>query len=196
MLTHVFEPFFTTKGFGRGTGLGLSMVYGIVKQNKGHIEVQSVLGQGTTFDLYLPKKSYAVPMIGEENKEVVLSSGAEVILLTEDEASVLMMCQRCLEESGYTVLGAETPEKALSIAKDYPGEIHLLLSDIVMPNMSGIELQKQVIVSRPSMRTLFMTGYTTHDFRRDTAGGDRQVLLKPFLIKDLLSAVRKALDSH
>ena len=195
-LAHVFEPFFTTKGFGRGTGLGLSMVYGIIKQNKGHIEVQSVLGQGTTFDLYLPKKSDSVSMIDKENKDISLLHGSGVILLTEDESSVLMMCQRCLEEAGYAVLGADTPEKALSIAKTYPGAIHLLLSDIVMPNISGIELQKQVIVFRPSIKTLFMTGYTTHDFRKDASVGDRQVLLKPFLIKDLLLAVKKALDSQ
>lgn len=196
-LAHVFEPFFTTKRFGRGTGLGLSMVYGVIKQNKGHIEVQSALGQGTTFDIYLPKKLSAVPMSNKENPSVDLSLGSEVILLAEDEASVLKICQRYLEEAGYTVLGANTPEKALNIAKAYPGKIHLLLSDIVMPNMSGIDLQKQLIVSRPSIRTIFMTGYTSHAFRqKDASSNDMQVLMKPFLIKDLLQAVRKTLDSH
>jgi DNA-binding NtrC family response regulator len=173
------------------------MVYGIIKQNKGHIEVQSALGQGTTFDIYLPKKFSAVPMSNKENPSVDLSLGSEVILLAEDEASVLKICQRYLEEAGYTVLVADTPKKALTIAKAYPGKIHLLLSDIVMPNMSGIDLQKQLIASRPSIRTIFMTGYTSHAFRqKDASSNDMHVLMKPFLIKDLLQAVRKTLDSH
>ena len=197
-VAHVFEPFFTTKEFGRGTGLGLSMVYGIVKQNKGHIEVQSALGQGTIFSIYLMKRRSAASTLGDKkDQDGALPIGSEVILLAENEASVLSICQRNLKESGYTVLGADRPEKVLDIAKAYPGEIHLLLSDVVMPNMSGIELQKQLRVSRPNMKTLFMTGYTSHDFRQDDASAnDVQVLMKPFLVKDLLLTVRKVLDSH
>ena len=197
-LAHVFEPFFTTKEFGRGTGLGLATVYGIVKQNKGHIEVQSALGQGTTFNIYLLKKRSLVPCISDKkSQDISLSHGSEVILLAEDEASVFTICRRYLEESGYTVLGANTPQEALDVSKAYPGEIHLLISDMVMPHMSGLELQKQLMGSRPSVKTLFMTGYTSHDFRQqDVSVGDVQVLMKPFLVNDLLMAVRKALDSH
>jgi len=197
-MAHVFEPFFTTKEFGRGTGLGLSMVYGIVKQNKGHIEVQSVLGQGTTFNIYLKNKRDIVPVVGDKkNRDDTRALGFEVILLVEDEAAVLTICRRFLEESGYTVLRGGTPQEALNVAKAYPGEIQLLLSDMVMPNMSGPELQKQLMVSRPSVKTLFMTGYTSHDFRqKDASVSNMQVLIKPFLIKDLLLAVRKVLDTH
>ena len=197
-MAHVFEPFFTTKEFGRGTGLGLSMVYGIVKQNKGHIEVQSALGQGTTFNIYLRKKRDAVPVVSDKkNRDDTRSLGSEVILLVEDEATVLTICRRYLEEAGYTVLRGGAPLEALNVAKAYQGEIHLLLSDMVMPNMSGLELQKQLMFSRPSVKTLFMTGYTSHDFRQpDASVSEQQVLMKPFLVKDLLLAVRKALDSR
>jgi len=136
----IFEPFFTTKEIGKGTGLGLSTVYGVVKQNNGFINILTELGQGSTFEIYFPRHLPGTIHV-EDNKQVQYDeSGSETILLVEDEPAILEMTVMMLEEMGYKVVGAKTPGEAIRLAKTYGGEIHLLLSDVVMPRLSKITL--------------------------------------------------------
>ncbi len=156
---HIFEPFFTTKEAGKGTGLGLATVYGIIKQHGGQIYVYSEPGKGTTFKIYLPStpdgEVEAVPSACRE-----LPTGNETILIAEDDANIRAMFKVCLEPMGYTVLLAAEGREALDLSKTYAGRIHLLLTDVIMPNMNGQELADALRVQRPDMGVLFMSGYT------------------------------------
>jgi len=159
-LAHIFEPFFTTKIAGKGTGLGLATVYGIVKQNNGFIYVYSEPGRGTTFKIYLPevhKETVRIPVASPSDSP---RGNGETILLVEDEKSLRMICGLFLEELGYKVLQAETSVDALKLSDRYSGEIHVLLTDVIMPGMDGRQLAKLVSASRNEIKIIFMSGYT------------------------------------
>ncbi len=179
--SQIFEPFFTTKGLGEGTGLGLSTVYGIVKQNEGFINVYSEPGQGTTFNIYIPEYAVTETELPEE-KTVALPEGhGETILLVEDEKAILDMVQSMLGQIGYSVIVASTPEEALSRARDENVHIDLLVTDVVMPGMNGKELAGQLHASFPEMKILFMSGYTSDIIaRRDVLDEGVDFINKPF----------------
>ena len=192
---HIFEPFFTTKGVGKGTGLGLATVYGIIQQNHGAITVQSAPGQGTTFTIYLPRASEAAsaaePDIAERPR---LST--ETVLVVEDEESLLNQVQRTLALQGYNVLTAVTPRLALQLSQQYPEPIHLLLTDVIMPGMGGKELAAGIQELRPGLRVLYMSGYPAESLEQQghlPAG--LPVLPKPFTGEVLAQRVRAALDA-
>ncbi|MBI5896788.1 MAG: response regulator [Desulfobacterales bacterium] len=156
----IFEPFFTTKDISKGTGLGLATVYGIVKQNNGFIHVRSEPGQGTEFSLYLPRHVGQAMESETPGAEEVLEKGRETALVVEDELVILELVKTMLESLGYTVLAANAPDEAMHLIETYQGEIHLLISDIIMPKMNGWDLAKQIQGKRPTIKCLFMSGYT------------------------------------
>jgi PAS domain S-box-containing protein len=190
----IFEPFFTTKDIGKGTGMGLATVYGIVKQNKGIINVNSEPGRGTTFRIYLPRHGEEDVAFDAAPAHAEPLTGTETVLLVEDNEALLKMSKMMLEELGYTVLDADDPKEAIKLAAQYPGEIHLMLTDVVMPEMSGRDLQKRLSDLRPYIKCLFMSGYTA-DVIAHQGILDEGVhfLQKPFLMHDLASKVREAI---
>jgi two-component system sensor histidine kinase EvgS len=196
---NIFEPFFTTKEVGKGTGLGLAMIYGIVKQNKGFINVQSEPGRGTTFQIYFPCHTEPFKVRDNEKKcsnpgETPLSSG-ETVLVVEDEGSILKLVPKILKGLKYNVLSASTPETALSIAESHAGQIHLLLTDVIMPKMNGYELSKKLLAIHKDLKVLFMSGYTD-DVIDNKSVLDRNInfIQKPFTNQELAMKVRKALN--
>jgi CheY-like chemotaxis protein len=191
----IFEPFFTTKGVGEGTGLGLATVHGIVKQNNGFVNVYSEPGKGTTFRIYLPRCAGAAAEPAAAGASPAYRGGTETILLVEDEQSVRVTTQVFLEKLGYTVLTAESPEKALRLAGEYAGLIHLLLTDVVMPGMSGHDLALRLTEDRPEIRCLYMSGYTSSAIAHEgVLDKDIAFLAKPFSRSDLSRGVREVLD--
>jgi two-component system cell cycle sensor histidine kinase/response regulator CckA len=195
--THIFEPFFTTKGVGHGTGLGLATVYGIVKQNNGFIDVYSEPGQGTTFTIYLPRHMGEIEQTPKEGQAEPVPLGNETILLVEDEPSILMMAALMLEGQGYTVLTAGTASEAIRLFKEQTGGIHLLITDVVMPDMNGRDLVNELQSLHPQLNCLFMSGYTA-DVIASHGVLDEGVnfIQKPFSLPDLATKVREVLDSH
>jgi PAS domain S-box-containing protein len=192
---HIFEPFYTTKESGRGTGLGLSTVYGIVKQSGGYIWVYSELGKGTTFKVYLPRVKDAVQTPAAETPVSTACKGHETILLVEDEPDVRELTQMVLTERGYRVIEALTPEDAERLAGNNGAEIHLLLTDVVMPGMSGRELAKRLTGRYPHLRVLYMSGYTYNVIAQDgTLEEGISFLQKPFTPQVLTQKVRESLD--
>ena len=195
----VFEPFFTTKERGKGTGLGLSTVYGIVKQSGGHVWVQSRPDRGTTFHICLPEAPDA-PAAGTEpsrpeSDATVDPRGTETILLAEDEAPVRALATQALRAAGFTVLAATDSDEALRLARQHPGEIHLLLTDLIMPGVSGAALAGQVIASRPGARVLYMSGYADDDaIRHGVLEPGARFIGKPFATNALVRKVRETLD--
>jgi PAS domain S-box-containing protein len=196
VLAHLFEPFFTTKELGKGTGLGLATVYGIVRQNQGYIQVYSEVGVGTTFKIYFPRYSEA-PLSTEAPSDVVPQGAGEVILLVEDEPAVLEMAAESLRRLGYAVLTAATPSEALNVAATHPHPIDLLITDVVMPEMNGRQLAAEIALHQPRIRRLFISGYPA-DFITHRAVLDEreQVLAKPFSFHQLAEAVRRALSTE
>jgi PAS domain S-box-containing protein len=196
-LNHIFEPFFTTKETGKGTGLGLATVYGIVKQNNGFINVYSEPAQGTTFRIYLPRHRATTAFVADNGTAQPVKRGDETILLVEDEAAILEMTTTMLERLGYHILPASTPGEALALAESFNGTISLLLTDVVMPGMNGRDLARQIVALHPNITPLFMSGYTAnviaHHGVLDTGV---QFLEKPFSKKDLASKIRDALNQH
>ena len=193
--THIFEPFYTTKGSGRGTGLGLSTVYGIVKQSGGYIWVYSEVNRGTTFKLYLPRvEGGAAPTIGA-SKDLVAAQGTETILLVEDEEAVRELARTVLAAQGYKILEAESAERAEQVADRAKGKIDLLLTDVMMPGTSGRELARKMTARMPKLRVLFMSGYTDNVIAQ---GGVLEAgvsfLQKPFSPRGLAAKVREVLD--
>jgi len=193
----VFEPFFTTKELGKGTGLGLSTVYGIVKQNNGFVNVYSEPGHGSTFNVYLPRHDAKVEEIPQESQALPMARGHECILLVEDEAAILDMTRQFLEELGYRVLAASSPAEAIRLAKERPGEIRLLLTDVVMPEMNGQELSKTLLALFPEIRPLFMSGYAGNIIQRHGELDEGyNFIQKPFSIRALAAKVREVLDTE
>jgi len=195
-VAHIFEPFYTTKESGRGTGLGLSTVYGIVKQSGGYIWVYSEPGKGSTFKVYLPRVDEVVPQVELNAKlqPVADHRATEIVLLVEDEEAVRDLVRTILTGQGYEVLVALDPAHAQELARKFPGEIHLLLTDVVMPGTSGRDLAARILASRPNIRVLFMSGYTENVV---TSGGLLEqglaFLQKPFSPNALLQKVREVL---
>jgi len=192
----IFEPFFTTKEVGRGTGLGLATVHGIVTHCGGGLNVVSEPDSGTCFHVYLPRAVPAAEDSGENGGGSTRSlNGTETVLLVEDEKSLRVTCQLFLEAFGYTVLTAERPEKALRLAGEYSGEIHLLITDMVMPGMTGHDLAEELNRLRPSLKCLFISGYTADVIsERVTPETDLAFLAKPFTRDELSREVRRVLD--
>jgi two-component system cell cycle sensor histidine kinase/response regulator CckA len=192
---HIFEPFFTTKEVGKGTGLGLSMAYGIVKQSGGNIWVYSEPGAGTTFKIYLrqaERPSQATPGHGPATARL---RGTETILLMEDDASVRELARRILTDSGYQVLIGDDVSRVISMCEEYPGKIDLLLTDVVMPGLSGNELATLVTQRRPETMVLYMSGYTHNAIvHQGMVGANSHFAPKPFTPTSLLEKVREALD--
>jgi len=187
---HIFEPFFTTKEKGKGTGLGLATVYGVVKQSGGYVWVYSEPGQGTTFKIYLPRIAEEVPIGGQDAVPDVrpMPKGSEVILLVEDEAGVRELAREYLEMSNYTVLVAADGHTALELAAMHAGPIHLLMTDVVMPGIGGRELADRMTRLRPEIKVLYMSGYTEQAVSQQGILGDDAVLLqKPFTLATLAS---------
>ena len=195
--SHLFEPFFTTKEKGKGTGLGLSTVYGIVKQSGGNIWAYSELGRGTTFKIYLPMVTQAVKeKYARPERRRISARGAETILLVEDEKAVRMMIGKTLQSKGYAVLEAQHGQEALSICEDYSGPIHLMVTDVVMPLMSGKELAEQLAPQRPEMKVLYMSGYPDNSIvQHGVLEPGTEFLQKPFTLNTLEAKVREILDA-
>ncbi len=191
---HIFEPFFTTKEKGKGTGLGLATVYGIVKQSGGYIWVYSEPGQGTTFKVYLPRVEEG--LTPQEVREVSqnIPRGTETILLVEDEQGVRDLAREYLEISGYKVLVAENGAAAVKAASEHKGAIDLVMTDVVMPGLSGSELTKRIEAIRPGIRIMYMSGYTDQAIvHHGILGPDIVLLQKPFTLNALAHKLREAL---
>jgi two-component system cell cycle sensor histidine kinase/response regulator CckA len=191
----IFEPFFTTKEVGRGTGLGLSTVYGIVKQSGGNIWVYSELDHGTVFKVYLPRVDAAASKIEKIILETTAPRGSETILLVEDEDVVRGLTRKILMEAGYYVLDVSSGEEAVRLCRDYGGPIDLLLTDVVMPKLSGKQVAERLKVLRPAARVLFMSGYTDEAIvRHGVLDANVNFIQKPFTWIGLAKKVRKVLD--
>ena len=194
---HIFEPFFTTKEAGKGTGLGLSTVYGIVTRAGGDIRVADTPGGGTTFDILLPVATEAIAPAVRPAVEAPIVRGGETVLVVEDESGVRRLTCEILKMGGYKVIDAPNGADALAICARRSAEIDLVLTDVVMPGMSGRELAQQVGERWPAMRVLFMSGYTEDTVvRRNVAEGEIPLVQKPFTPAALLDKVRTTLDSR
>jgi CheY-like chemotaxis protein len=194
-LAHIFEPFFTTKGVGRGTGLGLATVYGVVKQNEGFIRVYSEPGMGTTFNIYLPQ-TCAVPLASKSAAETVLPpSRGETILVVEDDPTLLQMGELMLQRLGYSVLCAGTPAEAIRWAAADDIHFDLFITDVVMPEMNGRELADRILSLRPTVKHLFMSGYTADVIvHRGVLDEAVNFIQKPFSLHDMAVKIRVVLD--
>ena len=192
---HIFEPFFTTKERGEGTGLGLATVYGGVQQNGGHIQVHSQEGQGTTFKIYLPRAEESGELSPRAEGARAMPAGGETILLVEDEAGLRDLARQVLERQGYALLEAVDGPQALDVAASHAGPIHLLLTDVIMPGMSGSTLSERLVQSRPDVRVLYMSGYADDTIRHHgVLEKGTAFLQKPFNPMDLARKVRAVLD--
>jgi len=192
---HLFEPFFTTKERGKGTGLGLATVYGIVKQSGGFIWVYTEPGRGSSFKVYLPRVDESV-----QPREATAGAGAkrgtETVLLAEDEAPVRAVARHVLERHGYNVLEAPSAEAALDLARRYSGDIHVLLTDVVMPGLSGPDLARQLVALRPAVRVIYMSGYTDDAItRHGVLEPGLAYVQKPFTPEAIARKVREVLDA-
>ncbi|SNB46836.1 ATP-binding protein [Geobacter sp. DSM 9736] len=193
---HAFEPFFTTKALGKGTGLGLATVYGAVRQNNGFITVVSEPGRGTTFSVYLPRHEGSMKQPAERSPAPV-PCGRETILLVEDEPAILEVSAKLLQEQGYAVIQAGTPEEAIQLATDQMDKIDLLMTDVIMPEMNGRDLANRLLTTHPGMKRLFMSGYTA-DVIAHHGVLDEGVhfIEKPFTLSALAAKVREVLDAE
>ena len=190
----IFEPFFTTKGIGKGTGLGLATVYGIVKQSGGSIWVYSELGQGTVFKIYFPLIGESSPESELPKTAADLAAGTETVLMVEDEEGVRSLVRLALVAGGYDVLEADSAQKALAICANHPGPIHLLLTDVIMPEMSGPEVASKVAALRPGIRVLYMSGYTDDAvLHHGVVSQDMPFIQKPFSPLALRRKIREVL---
>jgi signal transduction histidine kinase len=192
---HLFEPFFTTKPRGKGTGLGLATVYGIVRQSEGHVTVESTPGRGATFRIYLPRVEAPLDPTESPSPVAAPAAGTETILLAEDERLVRVLAQKVLERAGYRVLVATGGTEALALAEHHDGPIHLLLTDVVMPEMNGRELARRLAALRPGVRVLYMSGYADEAVaQHGVLDPGTAFLQKPFTPEGLAKKVRGVLD--
>ncbi len=191
----IFEPFFTTKGIGKGTGLGLSMVYGIIKQSEGHIWVYSERGQGSTFKVYLPWVDATADIPEKEDRPVPVVRGQETILVVEDEPQIRELIKILLSGYGYSVICVGDPLQAVTVSKQHDGPIHLLLTDVVLPGISGRQVAEQIAALRPETKILFTSGYTTNAIvHHGVLDAGLHFLQKPFTMQALATKVREVLD--
>jgi CheY-like chemotaxis protein len=193
-LDRIFEPFFTTKANGKGTGLGLATVYGIIKQSGGYIVVESHPGQGTTFTIYLPRLEKMAestltslpPSVAKEK-----ASGCATLLVVEDEGAFRNLLRDGLQSKGYEVLVAANGVDALRVAEEFEGEIHLLVTDVIMPHMSGPELASALRKTRPNLAVLYMSGYAADEVSDDPISGDATLMQKPFYVDQIAGKIRE-----
>jgi CheY-like chemotaxis protein len=196
IIDKVFEPFFTTKDTGKGTGLGLATVYGIVKQNNGFIQVHSEPGMGTTIKIFLPPHSGKVEQQRKAGWMEAARSGGETILLVEDEPGVLKLTSTLLKLLGYKVLAAGGPSEAIRLVMEGDAPIHLLMTDVVMPEMNGKELKKRVEEAHPGVKCLFMSGYAHGSRSKGSVLEEGANFIgKPFSKNELADKIRKVLAS-
>ena len=196
VLSHLFEPFFTTKSMGKGTGLGLATVWGIVRQNNGFIDVTSEPGRGSAFHIYLPRHVGKAAHDRSDGTAGASHRGSETILVAEDEPGILALTARMLERQGYRVLRASTPGEAIRIAQEHRGEIDLLMTDVVMPEMNGRDLARQLLTLYPNMKRVFMSGYTADVIaHRGVLDSGVHFIQKPFAQEALTRKVREVLDA-
>ncbi|MEE4314079.1 MAG: PAS domain S-box protein, partial [Desulfofustis sp.] len=196
-LTHLFEPFFTTKRVGEGTGLGLATVYGIVRQNNGFIDVQSDVGSGTTFNLFLPRVASENEQPIDNTGATTILPGAETVLLVEDEIMILEMTTKMLEKLGYKVFAHRSPQEALSFAEQHTGAINLLVTDVIMPEMNGRDLTDRLLRHYPDLKCLYMSGYTADVIAHHGVLDEAVYFIqKPFTRSDLSKKIRETLDSE
>lgn len=190
----IFEPFFTTKGRDQGTGLGLATVYGIVTQNRGAIQVESEVGHGTTFTIYLPQAVAEEP--SQPAHPLATPGGTETILVVEDNESVSAIAVEILQRAGYAVLVASQGPEALALLDRYSGPLHLLLTDVVLPGMTGRELAERLTLRYPHLKVLYMSGYTDNAIaQRGVLKPGIAFLPKPFSPESLLRKIREMLDA-
>ena len=191
----IFEPFFTTKDTGKGTGLGLATVYGIIKQNNGFIRVYSEPGRGTTFKVYLVRHTGLAVEVPRESSAMTSVGHGEIILIVEDEASILKFAKKLLEELGYTVLTSTVPSQALLLVEEHQNRVDLLVTDVVMPEMNGKELSNRLCEACPELKTLFMSGYTANAIaHRGVLDEGINFIQKPFSKESMAIKVREVLD--
>jgi len=196
-LPRIFEPFFTTKPVGRGTGLGLPMVYGFAQQSGGQIDVTSEPGKGTTFRLYFPSESQPAEARMQPAWQDKLDSGSGTILLVEDEEAIRRLAAQTLRECGYTVLEAVDGQEAMRLADRHAAGIDLLVTDVVMPDMSGAELARKMVEKMPDLRVLYVSGYMGSTLaQHGIAQEQANLLIKPFNAQQLAQAVQRSLDNH
>lgn len=194
--SRIFEPFFTTKEAGKGSGLGLSMCYGIIRQNNGHISVESQPGNGSTFRVLIPRVADAPVPLAPREERSKLAIGTEVILLVEDDSLVRGLGSQVLRRQGYQVLEAAQGKEALQVAANHDGEIHLMLTDVIMPNLTAKELTERIKDSRPEIKVLFTSGYANDEVvRQGVLESEMAFIEKPYQLADLLRKVREVLDS-
>jgi len=192
----LFEPFFTTKEVGKGTGLGLATVYGIVKQSGGYIWVYSEPGHGTTFKIYFPHVAGSPERPDAAASAALPVGGSETVLVAEDQREVRQLTTRVLELRGYTVLAAASGEEALDLAAQYPNRIHILVADVIMPGISGRELARRLLATKDGLKVLFVSGYTNEAIHhRGLLEPGGAFLQKPFTGEALARKVRQVLDS-
>ncbi len=195
-MSNIFEPFFTTKSVGEGTGLGLATVFGAVKQNNGFISVDSEPGLGTTFTIYLPHYKGELGQTGVKVVEYSIPHGHETVLLVEDEPAILNMAAITMTELGYVVLAANSPSEAIRMVREFPGEIHLLMTDVIMPEMNGRDLAKTLQSFCPQIKCLFMSGYTADIIgHHGVLEEGVNFIQKPFSLSVLATKVREVLES-
>jgi PAS domain S-box-containing protein len=197
ILSDIFEPFFTTKEPGKGTGLGLATVYGIVKQNNGGVSVNSNPGHGTTFRIYFPVYAGNITGVSDEASPVVTSKGNETVLLVEDEAMLLDLGEKMLRKLGYNVISANSPSEAIQVVVAYPADIHLIITDVIMPEMNGRDLADQLKARHPAAKCLFMSGYSADVIAyQGVLDAKVHFIEKPFTRQQLAAMVRKVLDEQ
>jgi CheY-like chemotaxis protein len=195
MQTHLFEPFFTTKETGKGTGLGLATVLGIVEQSGGAIRCESQLGRGTTFRIFLPAAADAVDQTGRMPEGLRMApKGSEIVLLVEDEDAVRLLARRILETSGYVVLEARNGREGLALCETHQGPIHMLVTDVVMPGLGGRELAEGALKLRPDMKVMFMSGHMQDVILKEGVENGVAFLPKPFTPMALARKVREVLN--
>jgi len=194
-LDHIFEPFFTTKGEGRGTGMGLATVYGVVRQNEGFITVYSEPGEGTTFRIYLPHHAEEAVSKRSEQVEEIPNSRGETILIVEDDPTLLKMSTKMLNRLGYSVISSDSPKEAIRTVEEKSAEINLVITDVIMPEMNGRDLADRIQTIQPDMKYLFMSGYTSDVIaHQGVLEKGVNFLQKPFSLKELAAKIRAVLD--